>query len=533
MNSPYSNREQERRKQERWPIVNYDILVYPKDSELPIGRVKDINLEGLRLLAERPFADDELNSFRLEKPSEDGNQEGVLLEANRIWSKSDTAKSLAETGLKFTNPLNAIPFIENLPYVPKITVNLWRYQEALKAIDKSLSKEKVLALLKSRDALQAVLDQSPQGMQTNMLLNIFELDRTLRRKYAKKITSKASLAEWRKSLYPPEQAWWWFLDQDTNWVLSSLSVVLTFLTVAGLVYILPRIFTGGLNGEIALFTILQTALTLAGAKGALTHTLPKTFEKFFIKAGVPEYHLNRVIFSFTLMSFVVVCGTYLSFPLLSDYYLSRGLQSFETKNYQKAMANYEKALALMPYNPQTRYYRALLYEDMQDLNAARSEYQLAVNSCIGKDFDICDAARLNLARLYILNKEYDVAISILERLEESSADAKFNYYIHKNWGWALFEQGHLERAEAYLLNAIDITKNSQDGIDKFEQASAYCILAQVSEKLGKDSEKTREYWRKCLDYNERHLPEEKLWGDMAQKKIAPEKGHSHTEGDPK
>jgi tetratricopeptide (TPR) repeat protein len=271
---------------------------------------------------------------------------------------------------------------------------------------------------------------------------------------------------------------------------------------------------------LGLLTILLSLRTYQKLTGALLSSLPNWLERLSMWKGVPLSHLQQYICCLMFIILIIFgCITCFLFPHLQNRYFNKGKQYYcEDKNYEEALDHFKNALVLNPNHCQTHFFLGLLYDDMQDQPTALSEFQLAVKTCINKDSEMYNNALLNSARLHILNKEYNKAISILERLIDSSDDAELNYYIYKNLGWVLFAQQKMERAKIFLMDAIEIAINLK--IEKEKQASAYCILAQVNEKLEKDSEETVIYWENCRNFNHKKLPEEKIWYDLAQRKLS-------------
>jgi hypothetical protein len=158
----------------------------------------------------------------------------------------------------------------------------------------------VYEVLKSRDAVQKALNDKASYPGV-VLTIVVKLDGDLK-KQAKNIARAGDLAEYRASLNPSTTAWWWFFDRDANWFWSLLTILFIYATLAGMVYILPRLFRGGPDIWGALYSIVVAALTIPGVQSAL-QSLPNSMEQFIIKIGVPAYHLNKG----TVISAIISC----------------------------------------------------------------------------------------------------------------------------------------------------------------------------------------------------------------------------------
>ena len=186
-----------------------------------------------------------------------------------------------------------------------------------------------------------------------------------------------------------------------------------------------------------------------------------------------------------------------------ETYNDRGVENYLAERLPQAVSDFTKALELDPNFAETHYNLGSLYEDLQDFDQARSEYRLAMLGGL-------TAAYNNLARLYILEKDYAAAVDLLLKgLKLAEHDAE-KYALRKNLGWARLGQGRYAEAKAELLTAIDLDR---------KQASAYGLLAQALEGLGEKVE-ALVAWENCLRYASSYRPDEDTWIDLARQRLA-------------
>lgn len=181
----------------------------------------------------------------------------------------------------------------------------------------------------------------------------------------------------------------------------------------------------------------------------------------------------------------------------------RGLEHYLADRLPQAVSDFTKALELDPNCAETHYNLGSLYEDLRDFDKARAEYRVAILGGLA-------AAYNNLARLYILDKDYAAAVDLLLKgLKVAEHDAE-KYALRKNLGWARLGQGRYAEAKAELLLAIELNR---------EQAPAYGLLAQALEGLGEKVE-SLVAWENCLRYASSYRPDEDAWIDLARQRLA-------------
>jgi tetratricopeptide (TPR) repeat protein len=208
-----------------------------------------------------------------------------------------------------------------------------------------------------------------------------------------------------------------------------------------------------------------------------------------------------------------------------------GLENFDNKRIESAKADFQRAIAMRPNYGEAYYNLGWLYEELNDLDKAKAQYEVAVQSDPQRfDSGITYVKALNnLGRLYILKKEYGTAVHLLRKgfdrfndLGLQDRDGKnmskeqrdVYYSLYKNLGWARLMQESYDVAEARLKMAIKIDTN---------RSSAHCLLAQVVDaKFPQEPAKSLDLWRTCIAVvTPRDLakPEEDEWSALANKRI--------------
>lgn len=188
-------------------------------------------------------------------------------------------------------------------------------------------------------------------------------------------------------------------------------------------------------------------------------------------------------------------------PKYAEVYNALGFLCQEQENIDCARKNYEKAITLQPSLAIAHFNLGVVCEEQQDWECAKIAYQQASKSL--------PAASNNQARLHILNKEYEKAVTLLSEAILQAKDEQTKYAIMKNWGWALLGQKKYQEAKEKLKSALAIQE---------KKAPAYCLLAQVWEAEGKIQAAQVE-WKNCIRYASRYNPDEATWIEMARLRL--------------
>jgi len=387
------------------------------------------------------------------------------------------------------------------------------YKVTLTAIEQSRespSSEIILCVLMARDAVQEALTTvDVSHRQEEKLIALLQLDNRLK-KQAGMITGIVSLADWRASFHPPQNAWWWFLEAPIHhldrfdWLWNALTVTSLTASLSLVVDISSRFMSGGLNFFGSFAVISQSVLMLLTTGGVLTEAGRKGIEEILSQLGIKKYLWQEVKLGLSVVLLFSLMGFRASLPQIAAYFNEQGLDHYLDGNWSSAQSDYELALALNPDNAKAHYNLGRLYENLEELDKARTQYWLAAQGDL-------DAGYNKLARLSIKSKKYSEAASLLFQGLElvSEEDKETRYALWKNLGWAQLKQKRYADAESSLTEAISLDQT---------RASAHCLLAQALE--GKDiPKKALLEWEICLRYADRNYPEEYDWIKQARQRL--------------
>ncbi|NER22017.1 MAG: tetratricopeptide repeat protein [Symploca sp. SIO1C2] len=394
------------------------------------------------------------------------------------------------------------------------------YEATLTVIEQageSPSSAVILCVLMARDAVQEALTTVEiSHRQEEELMLLLQLDSRLKQQ-AGTITGVVSLADWRASFYPPPNAWWWFLEAPTHrldnldWLWNGCTVASLTGSLSLVVDISSRFISGGLNIFGSFAVISQSVLMLLTTGGVLTETGRRGIEEMLSKFGIKKYLWQEVKLGLSVLLLLSLMGFRAFLPQISACFNHWGLNNYLSGKWSTAQSDYKLALALDPDNAEAHYNLGRLYEDLDQLNQAKTQYQLAAQGDL-------DAGYNALARLSIKNKKYSEAVSLLYRGLElvSEEDKETKYALQKNLGWAHLEQKRYDDAKNRLEEAISLDNTESP------QASAHCLLAQVLEE--KDSPKSAlTAWENCLRYASQLYPEEYDWIEQARQRVDKQK----------
>lgn len=216
---------------------------------------------------------------------------------------------------------------------------------------------------------------------------------------------------------------------------------------------------------------------------------------------------SRRILAVVVVFLLVFISVRLLSPQIAILYNAEGFRDYRARDLSSAKANYEWAIWWNAEYAEAHYNLGLLYEDWQEFDQARTEYDLAMKGGL-------DAAYNNLARLYIIRYEkYEEAVDLLreglDQTEKNEENNEVKYAMHKNLGWAQLKQEDYAAAESHLRAAI--------GLDS-KKAPAYCLLAQVRDKQNR-AVKALESWDKCLEHARSDNLDEDEWIKMARERL--------------
>ncbi|EDX72248.1 tetratricopeptide repeat domain protein [Coleofasciculus chthonoplastes PCC 7420] len=447
----------------------------------------------------------------------------IKLEALEKASKYSTNKikfTILYARLKrWCKALKAEIFRSSYKTIFAVVFTQFRYlPTALKAnVHQPSDKQKrVIDVLLARDAVEAIqLEKNQDSPDT--LLTLIDLDKRLREQ-AKFIAQTVELPEWRKSLKLPPKAWWWFFPppvhpQDRfDWSWSGLSVLFFTASLGLLVNISSRVLTGGPDLLGALAISVQSVLTLLAAKGALTESGKEGIKQFLENCNLSKHWWQEIKLGLALLVCVILGTIYWVLPRFAEPYRQHGYQEYQAGRLASAESDYKRALAMNPDDAKTHFYLGLLYEELQDFKRASTEYKYAIQGGYQTAFN-------NLARLYILKKDYANAGVLLTQLKKKSIENKrLEYTLYKNFGWLYLEKNYLTLAKEHLNIAIYLADQLPPSLDE-RPGSAHCLLAQVLNKENDNTKEEQKQWEYCISDSPEEFPEEVIWLAMAKERL--------------
>lgn len=206
----------------------------------------------------------------------------------------------------------------------------------------------------------------------------------------------------------------------------------------------------------------------------------------FMKPGIP------------LLLSVGILGSVFVLSWLANWY---GVKNQLAGQLPLAQFSYSLALKLNPLSAAAHYNLATTYEDQNNYQLAHAQYQRAMEGGLIEAYN-------NQARLYILSRNYDAAVSLL-RVIPLAQDDTIKADMYKNRGWARLLQGRYDEAKLDLNEAIKLSS----------QSPAYCLLAQVREGEG-DQKGALLEWENCLGLAyQPKTPEEDKWIHLARQRL--------------
>jgi len=249
------------------------------------------------------------------------------------------------------------------------------------------------------------------------------------------------------------------------------------------------------------------------ARSELTEGGQQRFENTLIQLGIPRQYREPIKFLTLLMLFSFLLGFWFLIPTISEIYNQQGLRSAKNGNLGTAQENYQRSITLDPDNVHTHYNLGNLYEDLQEFDKAKTEYLIAVQGNVPEAYN-------NLARLFIRQKKYPEAVSLIQQglllAGKTEGPTEVKYNLFKNLGWARFEQNRDLEAWQALQVATGIAKSPEIASYIANPGSSYCLLAQV---LDRQKRPAIAEWKKCRELGSTLNPDEDTWLNLSYQKL--------------
>ncbi|NEP31907.1 tetratricopeptide repeat protein [Moorena sp. SIO3B2] len=405
---------------------------------------------------------------------------------------------------------------------PPLDEALKTYEIALEHLEDSaspMSEKQIIVVLNARDFVQAV-GQAQVYPSYHQQKKLVALDVRLKQN-AWQISKVIDFASWRTSLEPRDTAWWWHLETEAelarwqwwDWLWRGLSIAGWTANLGLLIDLLPRFLIAGTGFAGAVAIAFPSLLTVLQGISELTETGQEGFDKLLIRLGIPKHFHAEAQLGATELLLVILLGFHFYLPNFSNFSNKRGFEKYNQGQLASAEAHYQQALALNPDNVKAHYNLAFVYEDLQQFDKARTQYQFAVKGGFVKAYN-------NLGRLHILNNKPSLAIPLLLKglAKAEQASIKVKYDLMKNLGWARLKQQRWYEAEKFILGAVSLG-SSQEGSKRISnRGSAHCLLAQVYQGQNQKT-KALNQWQKCCQFGSSANPDEDLWLGLAHKKL--------------
>ena len=403
---------------------------------------------------------------------------------------------------------------------------LTAYRRALAPLLKSqsLGPQDALTILTARDELQRALARLPV-LSPYLLTETQTLDSQLQ-KNAADLVAVLDLKAYRHSVPRAAEQWWWYLDETvkppethpSDWVFKGATTLAWAISIGLLVTISGRFLLGG-AGVAGLSAIaLSNLVTLIKAKSDLTDAGNEGAQRLFDDFQLTRPQRLRVRFGSTVLLAGGLFTFWLALPSISRQYNQRGQALQAEGKLGSAEPNYNRAISLNPDNLDAHYNLGTLYEDIQELDKAETQYLIAARGDFPEAYN-------NLARLYLQSPDNSVnrSLALLSQgfalVDEQESFPETEFSLYKNLGWALLQQ------EEYLLaaSALDEAISIYEQLPTVEQeyvanpGSAYCLIAQAQEATAQTDALLA--WQRCCQLGDRSNPEENAWLTLARERF--------------
>lgn len=410
--------------------------------------------------------------------------------------------------------------------VPILGAALTAYREALTSAlnGQGIEERDVLAVLNARDLLHRAIAQSPPP-NVYQLNGIHTLDRQLK-DHAATLVAHIDFAAYRDSFPKSSEQWWWFLDDvvkapkkhPTDWAFKLATTLTWAISLGLLVNVSGRFLLGGAGVAGLSAVALSNLVTLLKARSDLTDAGNEGIEMLFERFKLSKPQKIRSRFGTTALLAGLLFAFWLALPKIARYYNSQGFKLHDEGKLGSAEQNYELAISLDPDNLDAHYNLGTLYEDLQELDKAETQYLNAVRGDFPEAYN-------NLARLYLQSPDNNVNKSLVllgkgfDLADEQQIDPENQFSLYKNLGWALLQQEEYALAASVLDKAIAIYEQMPSDDQEYVNysGSAYCLIAQAREATGQPD--ALPAWQRCCQLGDRSVPEENAWLRMASKRF--------------
>lgn len=441
----------------------------------------------------------------------------------------------------YTNPLP----VDETAQSPEFNKLLKQYRVSLQIFEQPKAKfkpEDILNLLTCRDQVQVFMAERSL-LSSQQLLHLADLDCYLK-KYEVLIATHLDLEAWQQLVNPPQTSWWWFLKapeprhwwNEYDWLFNTGTLVVLTISASLITDTATRLFSGGIDLGSTLVISGQSLLALLAGGGALTQAGRQTYERILSRLQINKRYWQEASFSFALILVLCLAGIHSALPGFAETANQNGEVHYNNGKLDSARKDFNRAIALKPDFPEAHFNLARVYEDLQQVEEAKAQYQLVVTqkelvNCNAANAEHCNdlmiwlQAHNNLAELDIVDEDYGKAAPLLQaglrKLEqqenvETPEAKRLKYNLLKNLGWARLNQEFFTEAEKHLQQAARIEPNAPD---------PFCMLAKLSEAKN-ENQKALPLWKKCLTKAQQNpivletQPEVNQWVAQAQERLS-------------
>jgi Flp pilus assembly protein TadD len=363
---------------------------------------------------------------------------------------------------------------------------------------------RVLSLLGARDDIAQRMTSEKNVDSTNLAI-LVDLDQSLlsHASLITKCVNRLAFQNWRQTVQPAEDKWWWRLDEIAGQAKLRLDYVwplLMWITIAiSLSYIVEtarRFMSGGVD---ILSTVLQglLALLVGGTLVQLAWHVVEGVKHRSQDKSVRRWQWTRIAFAVLLILIAFLIKRNL--PQIANHYSAKCTSSLLAGNETSAVQNCERAVSLRPDDSNAHWVLGKAYEAMYDYDKAKNHFKMAI-----RYNDRSCKAYNDLAYLYIVrDKNYSDAVALtdsaLEKCERPDVHnptfyqdekSRIEYSLYKNRGWAYLRMESYWLAEQNIRRALEVRDFGAEG---------YCLLAQILEQQKRVAE-AEDNWSKCVDF---------------------------------
>ena len=141
-------------------------------------------------------------------------------------------------------------------------------------------------------------------------------------------------------------------------------------------------------------------------------------------------------------------------------FYARAYAYSQTKQYDDAIADYDRALSLDAENIEALYGRATAYFMVEEYQAAIADYEAVIELDPGHADAQNDLAWLYADNQINLNKAMELALEAVRLADDQGLDNETRANYLDTLGWVYFRLDELELAQVYIGQAADLSPSN-------------------------------------------------------------------------